>query len=132
MTTPAQNRTNLVLFQKKIMTADVDGWNDVQTWQEHCQAWVSINPNRGREVTRDDTQQSIVSHTVRGDWMDLNEITAEMRMLFRNDGDYTTMSTASNEPSGYRMFDVVGVMNDEDHHADTMIKVEEKKFGIGS
>lgn len=132
MTTPVHNRTNLVLFQAKVTGPDPDGFNDVVSWQEHCKAWVSLNPNRGREVTRDETQQSIVSHTVRGDWMELRSVTPEMRMLFIDSGDYASADLTVDEPTGYRMFDVVAVLNDEDHHADTMIKVEEKRFGIGS
>ena len=132
MTMPVQNRTNLVLFQAKTLASDPDGFNDTVSWQEHCKAWVSLNPNRGREVTRDQTQQSIVSHTVRGDWMELRDVTPEMRMLFIETGDYLSADLSVDDPAGYRMFDVVGVMNDEDHHADTMITVEEKRFGIGS
>lgn len=132
MTMPALNRTNLVLFQTKVMTPDPNGFNDVVSWQEHCKAWVSISPNRGREITRDDTQQSVVSHTVRGDWMELKSVTAEMRMLFVETGEYLAADVTSDKPAGFRRFDVVGVMNDEDHHADTMIKVEEKEFGIGA
>lgn len=89
------------------------GWGQTRTWAKYVDAWVSITPNRGQERFDQDSRENTVSHTIRGEWMDLKDVKPEMQVVLTESG--TT-----------RYFDIKAVMNDEDHHRDTMLKVEEK------
>jgi head-tail adaptor len=122
---PAMRRSNLVSFQRLVKTASAEGFNDTEQWVEICQAWVSITPNRGQESFTADERVQIVSHTVRGDYTEISGISEDMAMLLHPSGHYSPV------PDGTRWFDVLAVMNDEDLHADTMIKVQEKPRGYG-
>lgn len=122
---PAMRRSNLVSFQKMTEQASTEGFNAVEVLVEQFQAWVSISPNRGDEQFTADERVSVVTHTVRGDFGELSEVTPDMVMIFHPTGSYSPI------PTGSRMFDIVAVMHDEDMHADTMIKVQEKPRGYG-
>ena len=130
MPPPALRRSNLVLIQKKGGGEDRSGWTKAEDWTEHARAWVSINPLRGREVTRDNVTLGTVTHDIRGDWLDLQGCDNTMRVVLAEDGDYAAISDPL--PFGFRSFDIVAVMRDEDNHDDVLLKVEEKRYGDGS
>ena len=130
MPPPALRRTNYVLIQKKGPGEDQSGWDDTEDWIEHTRAWVSINPIRGREVSRDQMTLGTVTHDIRGDWMDLKDCTDAMRVVLAEDGIYGVLPDPL--PSGVRSFDIVAVMRDEDNHDDVLLKAEEKRYGDGA
>lgn len=114
---PSKNRSTLVSIEQRAEKTGSKWGNDFD-WTEFGQAWVSITPNRGREVFRGQGQESEVSHTIRGDWVDLENVQPEMRIVLTEDMVYPATGAA-------RYFDIHAVMHDEDHHRDTMIKARE-------
>lgn len=122
---PAMRRSNLISVQKLVKVPSIDGMNDTQQWVEVCQAWVSIAPNRSAETFDADERVSVVTHTIRGDYTELSGATADMAIALHSSGSYAPIQV------GTRWFDILGVMHDEDMHADTMIKVAEKPRGYG-
>ncbi|WP_306049187.1 phage head completion protein [Oceaniradius stylonematis] len=130
MPPPAMRRTNLVLIQETGAGLDRSGWTGNKDWTEHTKAWVSINPLRGREVTRDAMSLGTVTHDIRGDWLDLKDVSDGMRIVFVETGIYDPLP----EPltGDYRTFDIVAVMRDEDEHNDVLLKAEEKLYGDGA
>ena len=123
MFSSSRNR-NLVLVQEKVTVAG--DFNDAVAWQNVGEpAWVSINPVRGREITRDEEVQSIVTHTVRGDYLEINHIKDEMRIVFNEEHEYDPISQNS------IIFDVIAVMEDFDTRGDVMIQVERHNLTFG-
>lgn len=120
---PARNRTNLVLVQSK--TAVQGQWNDTVSWTEFRQVWVSIAPNRGREVFKGDELESVVTHTIRGDYLELEGISPEMRLVYNDTHEYAPIRADS------QVFDVLAVMPEADHHADCMIQASAKQLRYG-
>lgn len=110
---------NLVLIQHKVTAESVRGRNEVITWETLTDAWVSINPNRGREIMKGDEKQSIVTHTIRGDFLALEVVKADMRIIYNDTHSYDPISPGS------RVFNVLSVMADLDMHKDIMIQVDE-------
>jgi len=115
---PAKNNNNLVLVQNKVRTPGQ--WNDTETWTELKQVWVSISPNRGREVFAADERESIVTHTIRGEFLEMEGITAEMRIVYNDTHAYSPIRSDS------IVYQILAVMPDMDHRADIMIQAEEE------
>lgn len=113
---PVRPATNLMLFQHKVTVPGP--LNDIVRWVEFRQAWVSIVPNRGREVFKGDELASVITHTIRGDYLELEGIREDMRGVYNDTHDYG--------PRGIRadsmVFDLLAVMPEMDQHADCMIQ----------
>lgn len=113
---PAKRNSNLVLVQHKV---EVDGpYNPAVTWAENRKVWVSINPNRGREVFQGDELASVVTHTLRGDFLELEGITSEMRVIYNDTHAYTAGSVRTDS----LVFDILAVMPNYDGRDDIMIQ----------
>lgn len=108
MTGDPTNRRNQVTIQRATEARDPVTNEPVKTWATLRQAWVSIEPRRGQERFRDGSQESTVSHVIRGHYFDFEGVTAKDRILF-----------------GSRLFDIEAVMLDEDYHVDGMLAVLE-------
>src|SRR5690606_36505322 len=78
---------SLVLLQKK--GTETSSLNDTVSWVEDRRAWVSITPARGREIFKGDELASVVTHTVRGDFLELEGIDETMRMIFNDTHDFS-------------------------------------------
>lgn len=113
-----RRRSNLVLIEQPSEAAGQ--WNPAVSWTALGQFWVSIEPNRGREKFVSDEVESIVTHTIRGDWSELQVVTAKMRVVY-----HPTM-TFSPVPADARVFLVLAVMEDIDNHGDVALYVEEE------
>ena len=107
---------NLVLIQKR--QASTGGWNDIVTWVEDRQAWVSINPDRGREIFRGDELQSVVTHTIRGDFYELEGIEASWRIIYNDTHEYGPSEIRADS----LVFDILAVMLNFDGRDDIMIQ----------
>ena len=120
---PTARTNNLVVIEKK---TEVEGkWNNVVKWVEFQRAWVSINPDRGREISKGDERKSIVTHTVRGDLLSLENVTEEMRIIYNPQHDYEPINPNS------RIFAVLALMPDIDLRADMMIQVDLQSLSYG-
>lgn len=114
-----RSRKTKVLVEQANKTSSQ--WNDGEAWTEYGQFWVSITPQySGREKFVAGEVESIVTHTIRGDYMELKDVTAEMRVVFDPDMDYTTVADSA------RVFIVLAVMPDIENHQDVVIRVEEE------
>ncbi len=122
--TPAKTRTCLVSFQTRAPVNDGFGHN--YTWAETFQAWVSITPNRSRETFVSGSRETQVTHVIRGDWIELQAVKAEMRAVYAEDHQYPASGTS------VRYFDLAAPMHDDADHADTMIKAREVDEGYGA
>lgn len=122
---PPSRNPNLVLFQRK-ETVSGD-FNDVVRWVNDRQVWVSINPNRGREVFEGPELTSVVTHTIRGDFLELEGIDETYRAVYNDTHDYG--------PHGIRadslVFDLLAVMPNYDGRDDIMIQCNAKKLRYG-
>lgn len=116
---------NLVLVQHKVTIPGP--LNDIVVWAEYRQVWMSIQPNRGREVFKGDELQSVVSHTLRGDFLELEGIDETMRVVFNDTHDYG--------PHGIRadslVFDILAVMPNLDGRDDVMIQANLNPLRFG-
>jgi head-tail adaptor len=121
---PAKRLTNLVLIQRKQETGGQ--WNGAVEWVEDRKVWVSIDPARGREIFADGERQSIVTHTIRGDFLELEGVTEEMRIVFNDTHAYDDGIRADS-----LVFDVAGVMPNYDGRDDIMIQavLEPRRYG---
>lgn len=117
---------NLVLVQRPDRTAG--HWNDVTTWVEDRQVWVSINPDRGREIFRADELRSVVTHTIRGDFYELEGIEESWRIVYNDTHEYG--------PSEIRddslVFEILAVMPNYDGRDDIMIQATllGRRYGV--
>lgn len=116
--------TNMVLIQKKTTVAGQ--YNDTTAWVPHCRAWVSINPVRGREITSGGEQISVVTHTIRGDYVALSGVTEAMRVVHNETHAYDSI------PDNSVVYNIHAVMADEDRHADVMIQAsrDNRPYGL--
>lgn len=122
---PSSRFSNLVLIQKKTKT---DGsWNPVIAWAEFRQVWVSLQPDRGREVFKGNELTSVVTHTVRGDFLELEGITEEMRIIYNDTHDYGPQGIRSDS----LVFDILAVMSNLDGRDDVMIQANLKALRYG-
>lgn len=113
---PSRRNNNLVLIEKKVKVPGE--YNPVVTWVEHKQVWVSIDPNRGREIQRGAELQSIVTHTIRGDFLDLEDVDETMRVV------HSVTHTYDPVDEDAKVYGIVAALVDEDHHRDVMLKAE--------
>lgn len=115
---PSKNNTCLVSIERKSVVSGE--YNDTISWVEDRKAWVSIQPDRGREVFAAGERQVEVTHTVRGDFLELDGVTEEMRIVYTPTHVYSPAP-----PDDARVFDIVAPMPNFDHRDDTMLKVVE-------
>lgn len=119
----ASNRPNLILIQRKIETSGT--WNPTVAWVEFGRAWVSINPDRGREVFKGDQLSAVVTHTIRGEWMDLHQVDETMRIIYNDRHQYGPVADDS------LVFDILAVMPNYDDRDDVMIQANLKPLRFG-
>lgn len=116
---------NLVLVQRKAVAPGP--YNDTVSWVEERQVWVSINPERGRETFQGDERESIVTHKIRGDFLELEGIRADDRIIYNDTHDYG--------PHGIRadstVFDLLSVMPNLDGRDDVLIQANERSLRYG-
>lgn len=129
----ARQRNCLVLIQYKVETSGQ--WNNTVSWLQHVQAWVSIEPQRGREVFTAGERESVVTHKIRGDYQELKSVTEEMRIVF----DPVNMSYVyAGSPLSWtinanaRVFDILAVMPDFEKRGDIMISASEEGRRYGA
>lgn len=118
-------KRNSCFVQFQSYTTTEGQWGETKAWVKFSEAWVSINPDRGREIFKSDERESVVSHTIRGDYLELEGVEEKMRMIYSEAGVYDPM------PADAKVFDIHAVMVDEDGHEDIMLKVEQlgRRFG---
>lgn len=113
---PTKRNSNLVLVQNKV---EIDGmFNATVEWVEFCQVWVSIDPARGREVYRGEEKQSVVTHKIRGDYLELEGVTEEMRIVYNDTHEYDSHGIRADS----LVFDILAVMPNHDLRDDTLIQ----------
>jgi hypothetical protein len=122
---PPSRNPNLVLIQKKV-TIPGD-FNDVVAWVEDRQVWVSINPNRGREVFAGPELTSVVTHTLRGDFLELEGVDETYRAVYNDTHDYDAHGIRADS----LVFDLLAVMPDYDGMSDIMIQANLKALRYG-
>lgn len=116
---------NLVLVQNKV---EVPGaFNPVVAWAEERQVWMSIQPNRGREVFQSDELESVVTHTLRGDFLELEGITSEMRVIYNDTHDYDAHGIRADS----LVFDILAVMPNYDGRDDIMMQATLRTLRFG-
>lgn len=125
MITPRQ-RNNLVLIQNKVETTDAQ-WGNTYSWTEYGQFWVSIDPQRGREIFTAGENEAVITHKIRGDYQELIGVTEAMRIIFDPSMSYDDGASppSAQIPSNARVFDILAVMPDYEHRGDVMISVQE-------
>jgi len=112
---PSKSNTNLVSIQARQIS---DGeFGEVVTWVENRQCWVSISPDRGREINSGPEKTSIVTHTVRGDFLELEGVDETMRIVHNLEHAYDPISDSS------QVYDIEAVMPDIDGRGDVMLRV---------
>lgn len=120
---PTKRNNNCCLIQKK---STVEGkFNDTVTWVYDREVWLSITPERGREKFSSDELKSVVSHKIRGDYLELNGVDETMRIILSKDMTYDPISNDAD------VYDILAVMPDEDGHADILISAvkENRPYG---
>ncbi len=118
---------NLVLFQKKVKFVDPQ-WGDQFRWVEDRQVWVSINPDRGREIFKGAELEAVVTHTIRGDYLELDGVSEVMRAVYNDTHDYGSHGIRADS----LVFDLLAVMPDYDGHGDIMIQANLKGQRYGA
>lgn len=113
---PARNTPLFAVIQR--YTNQQSDWNDTKVWSTFVEAWVSIRPDRGREIQAADETVAVVTHTVRGDFYDLEGVSEKMRVIYSPIGVYDPI------PNDAQVYEVLAVMPDEDSRKDIMLKVQ--------
>lgn len=122
-----RKRPCLVLIQNYTKT---DGqWGEAKAWAEFCRAWVSIDPERGREQFTSNEREAISTHIVRGDYLEMKDVTPRMRIVFSPEMSYGNGSTTV--PSTCKVYDILAVMPDENARGDVMLRVQEEERRYG-
>lgn len=112
---PSKRNTCLVSIQEMQTTADPQ-WGDQVSWVEERKAWVSIDPNRGREVFNSGETEAVVTHTIRGDFLALKGVEEAMRIVYHETHVYDPV------PDSAEVYNILAVMPDKDNRADCMIQ----------
>jgi len=111
---PSQRLSNLVLIQSKVET---DGaWNPAVEWVENRRVWVSVDPKRGREIFTAGEKEAVVTHTIRGDFLELEGVNETMRIVLADTHIYDPV------PANALVFDILAVLPNYDGRDDTMIQ----------
>lgn len=119
-----RRRETLVLVQQK---SESDGqWGPAVTWVEVSQIWVSIEPMRGREIFSANERESVVTHRIRGDYMEIKALTPDMRVIMDPSMSYSTI------PADSRVFNILAVMPDFDGKGDGVMSVAEEGRRYGA
>lgn len=120
---PVRPATNLVLIQRKVATTGL--WNPSVSWTENRRVWVSIIPDRGREIFRGSELESVVTHTIRGDFLELEGVTETDRIIYNDCHAYSPIN------AGSLVFDILAVMPNHDGRNDVMIQANLKSLSYG-
>lgn len=115
MSSSAARYTKLIQLQQ--LTIDTTGEYDVETWANVSDAWVSISPDRGREVPTQGELVATVVYSIRGDYRDLQGISEKMRALLNVTQVYTEPY-----PADTKVYEIIAVMPDEEFEDDIMLK----------
>lgn len=115
----------LVLIQRKTLTPGQ--WNDVTVWAEFRQVWVSVDPQRGRETYEADEIEAVVTHKIRGDFLELEGISAEDRIIYNDTHDYDAHGIRADS----LVFDILAVLPNYDVKADILINANLKQLRFG-
>lgn len=122
-----RKRNNLVVIQT--FTEATGQWNNVKTWAESSQAWVSINPVRGRERFLANEVESVVSHMIRGDYMELSGVTEEMQVVYHDSMDYSDLQYSdfdNAKSAAAKVFLIHAVLLDYEERGDCVLVCEEE------
>lgn len=122
---PVKDATCLVLIQHKTTTAG--DWNPVVSWGEFRRAWVSIRPDRGREVFKGAELETTVTHTIRGDFLALQDVDETMRVIYNDTHDYASHGIRADS----MVFDILAVMPDHEKRGDCMVQASLKPLRLG-
>ena len=122
---PPARKTPLFVIVQHYATTPSD-WNDKKIWVPFTEAWVSITPDRGREIQAADETVAVATHTIRGDFLTLEGISEKMRVIYSPAGVYDPI------PNDAQVYDVLAVMPDEDARQDIMLKVQlnGRRYGV--
>ena len=121
---PSKRNSNLVLVESRV---DVSGnWNPEAAWVEYRRVWVSIAPNRGREIFQGNELGAVVTHTIRGDFLELEGVSETMRIVYNDTHEYDGPLSES------LVFDILAVMPNHDGRDDTMIQANLKGLRYGN
>lgn len=120
---PSKNNTCLVSIQVVGVVSTDPQWGDQLGWTENRKAWVSINPDRGREVFSGGELESVITHTIRGDFLTLNGVTEKMRIIYNDTHQYVLDEEDDDAiRADSLVFNILAVMPDHDHRRDIMIQ----------
>lgn len=120
MTPGPLRRTKLVMFQRKVI--DKTGEFDVETWVNVVDAWVSISPDRGREIATQGETVATAVYSIRGDYRGLESVSEEMRAIYNITHNYPEPYDDDAPPANTKVYEVLAVMPDEEFEDDIMLK----------
>lgn len=115
----------LVLVQRKLLAPGQ--WNEAASWVSDREVWVSIQPVRGREIYKSDERESEVTHQIRGDFLELEGIDSEARLVYNDTHDYDAHGIRSDS----LVFDILAVLPNYDGRDDILFNanLNQKRFG---
>ncbi len=122
---PARKTPNPVLILQ--YATNPGAWNDTKAWSPLREAWVSITPDRGREIQAADETIAVVTHTIRGDFLALEGVSEKMRVIYSPKGVYDPI------PNDAQVYEILAVMPDEVNRQDIMLKAQlnGRRYGTG-
>ena len=121
---PSRHNNSYVRFEKP--TKVTGQYNDTIVWVKYTDAWVSITPQRGREVFSANELEAVVTHKIRGDFLELEGIDETMRMVF-----HKAMVYDPNPLDDSDVYNILAYMPDLDSRADVLISAikEARNYG---
>ncbi len=120
---PSRFNNNFVRFERP---TSVEGqYNNSIVWVKYTDAWVSIVPQRGREIFSADETAAIVSHKIRGDFLELEGIDETMRMVFHKTMNYDPILDES------EVYNILAYMPDLDNRKDILLSAIKETLNYG-
>lgn len=122
-----RRRNTLVVIQSSTPTSGQ--WGNADVWAEFVQAWVTLEPVRGRERYVADEVETIISHKISGDYMELGNVTDKMQVVYHDSMKYSDLqySDFDNAKSlASRVFLIKAVMRDYETKGDIVLMCEEE------
>ncbi len=77
----AGRASTLIEIQVSTETRDPISNEPIQTWERFCRAWVSVDVRRGGEYFETGSRYSQTIQVLKGDWMELKDVTPGMRVV---------------------------------------------------
>lgn len=122
----ARRRNNLVLVLHKVFVPNPP-FNDVEAWVQFAQVWVSIDPERGREIFEEQERTAVVTHKIRGDYQELRDLDETMMVVHHPSMSYPFEGSPPvwGIAADARVFNIMAVMPDFETRGDVVLAVTE-------